>query len=385
MVAASPAVEGSWVALAGRRYLWNGAAFERGGAIVETDAAGHFVLSGLEPHAYRVGLARAATDSEREVPSRGILSTATRRLIEAPASGVLLAQDFATLELALSAGDAPSPAQPVRARVHWRQAERSIEFPVLLGKSVFVSVDPHVECELRIEAPGFVSTTQSFDAPAAGEFARQHLSLRRDPLLARLRIQLLPEDGENLEPIGEASFAFSPRGTESPARTAFVRNASSVDGGFELDALPGGAWTINATAGGAYRHYRDSWCEAQSEVNLVPGAQSSCTIALVAGGRLRLRALAPDGTGVGAACEITDPRGQALELSFVARSPQGARESRTRLDARGASEVHPILPAGTYELILRAEGFEIERRLVRIDARKFVDIEAVLVPREVRR
>jgi len=382
LVSASTTATGSWLAFAGRRYLWNGERFERGGAIVETDADGRFVLAGLEPHEYRVGVARAAAGEAAGELRRALLSTAARQPIVAPAREVELAMAFASVELSVSAGEAPRSEDSASATVRWRQGEREIEFALPLGSRVNVSVEPLSECVLRVEAPGFLGREQRFEAPAAGEASRAEVILHADPQLARLRVSLRPPADLGLEPIRAASFGFRAAGSPAGSEAAFVRHASGSDGTFVLDALPAGAWTVSAHAGGVYRHYRDYWCSAAAEVALDAGCETSCEIALELGGRLRLEALTAAGARLPAACELRDLHGERVEVDFVARSPQRSTSSRLALDAGSACEVHPILRAGTYELRLRAEGFEEQRRLLRIEPGSSLDVSTLLLPRE---
>jgi RNA polymerase sigma factor (sigma-70 family) len=368
----------SWFPLAGRRLLWNGRAFERGGAIVETEADGSFHIDGLSPRAYRLRVSRAAQEAPSASPTRTLLSTLPGTTVIAPAAQVRILAELATIHLRLGTGDG---APGKRARIHWSQGgdpSQGLDFQLARDGECDVCVVPDRECVATVEAEGCVTQTLTWLAPHAGEEMTRTVLLAKDPQLARLSVRI--ETGEPFTELTEASFLFTPISGEGSLRegAAFARRATLEDGGFTVAGLPAGRWSVAVHAGDEYLHYRDFWCPAKLEVSLFPGAQADHSVRLRRGGRVRLSVLDSDGNRLAAECVVRTARGDPLEVSFLARRPEGASSDRHRLSALAACDVLPVLPAGDYDFELRVEGCEPLVRRVRVEARRCAQVREVL-------
>jgi RNA polymerase sigma-70 factor (ECF subfamily) len=380
LVSASATVLGAQYAFEGGRFSWTGRAFERTGATVLTDQDGRFEIDGLAPGAYKLGVARAAPQGDVGSQRRLLLSTAAWIDVAAPARQVELRASFATLRLQLRASSDPTLPAPAAARVRLLQGANSTEFPLEFGGEGSVSVEARVECQIHVEAEGFLAQDLAMATPAAGEEDLQVLVLQRDPGLAELAVEILPPPEEQRLSFSEATFLFTPIGRDSAAGGEFARRATGEDGSFKLANLPAGEWMVSAFAGSVYDHYRDLWCEAKTRVRLSAGAQASVGFVLQRGGQLELSAENGAGSLLNAACTIRAPGGAALEVEFSARDLERSTKSTKSLSDLGACVVHPILPAGSYEIELSAKGYESSRQLVHIEANRRSRVRAVLAP-----
>ena len=373
------------LAFEGARLAWSDGKFERAGRIVETDQDGRFRIGGLAPGPYRLGVSSAAPQGAPASQRRLPLSTAAWTLVDAPASTLEIHATFATVQLRLHSADGSAPTTLKPARVRWKQQGNSTDFPLAFDDLGLVSVEPGLACEVHIEAEGFLAEDISFAAPGPGEEDTQVAFLRRDPKLARLAIQIRVPTDAGATLIGDTSFAFSPQNPAASRAATFVRHATSADGVFQLADLPMGVWSVSVHAGGVYEHYRDRWCEAKLSVTLSPASPASAVIDLERGGQLQICAVNSSGALVAAECQVRELGGTALNVEFVARGPQGATLSRQALSTLGSCDVHPILPAGKYEILMTAKGHSATRMLVDLEPGACARIRAVLQETEQQR
>lgn len=385
LISASTTSSGAWYAFEGSRFFWNGNAFERGGAIVETDADGRFRIGGIAPGTYRLGVSRAAWKGAPASQSRLLLSTAGWTQIDAPATGVKISSSFATFHLQLRTNATGAEIQGKRALVHWQQGASKAEFALELDGLGSISVEPDAECRVRVEAEGFLTSDLTLDAPHGGEETTQVVLLQMDPKLARLSIAVHASPAAAAESITEASFEFTTNDTRGFPTSAFVRHATSDDGVFQVADLPAGTWSVSVLAGGAYRHYRDFWCEAKSVVRLSPGNSQAIEVVLERGGRLSISARDSAGVRLAADCRLSTLGDELLDVELVGRAPERVAKDKVRLSTLSDSEVHPILHPGRYAASLHAEGFEPERVVIQVEPGAVARVQAVLLKQGLRR
>jgi hypothetical protein len=158
-----------------------------------------------------------------------------------------------------------------------------------------------------------------------------------------------------------------------------IRNVDGEENRFRLDDLEAGSYRLAVKPGGDWWEARGYFAQAESVVGIPEAGRFEIEIAILAGGRLRVAACAPDGRFLPARCRVLDERGEPLDVRFVARFDGGGRaSSRTTLIGNGANDVDPALPPGRYAVELSHEGYTTDDRMVEVFAGRTTNLEVTL-------
>jgi len=207
------------------------------------------------------------------------------------------------------------------------------------------ALPPNESFRLELRVEGCAPVELAFHTPGPGGLVERAVTLEPETALANLVLVLRGVPVEDGTP-----FVALLRGAAGE-RDPTLR---SKDGELALDGLPAGELSLVLSAGedrfAPQAHLRD----VELSLVLQPGETRRVDVALERGGTLIIEALDETGARLDAKCTVRDAAGNALDVVFVARIPDGRIAGHNRLFSGGPSRGVPELAPGPYRVEIRA-------------------------------
>jgi RNA polymerase sigma-70 factor (ECF subfamily) len=297
-------------------------------------ADGTFVLRGLSPVAYRIGLEPNPGD-----PHRGREGVEIVR--EAPADGLDLDAVWGEVRFLVRDDGGPLAGVGVEA---WE-----LEGGALCGTrtdeagEAVLALRPARTFRWRVVARSRAREEGEATAPASGDSADVEVTLgpAKD---AGWRVRLQHADGR---PVTKAAFSFRP--LSEPGSAVGSIASSAADGEFELTGLARGPQRVTIRVGADWNDARSYWRDIPLEVNLPDGGPVPTVVLRERGGRLRIRIASEDGARIFARGTLTRD-GREIPCKYSTRQYESARSTASTLTSLGPNDVQPVLEPGTYQL-----------------------------------
>ncbi len=357
---------GVLLSLGRERVLWNVDGLERPRGRAKADDDGRYRLEGLSPAAWIVEL-----DGGGIFTLSGALERGSRRSVDAPARGVDFEIVGALLRFEARVGEQAA------ATLTWMmntEGKTSILTTGELGILELVAL-PGETVRLDYGAGDYEPFSFAFEAPGAGESRTERLALARPKPRPEILVRLTDPSRGGVE---HAGFALYP----NAERTPFAFHTWDLDaeaGRFRITgALPGRALLV-VRAGGSWRGGDAHYLEASREVHVPEEGTLEVEMAVVLGGRLRLRARDPDGSGLGPACVVRNEQGREMDVRFVGRRANSYSVGDA-LETDVSTNVEPALPAGVYRLTFTTDGYLPKTTEAIIRPGETTTVDVVLTP-----
>jgi hypothetical protein len=373
------ALDDRFVKWSHRRFIW---AFE----IADTSDDGRFKISGLEPEDYRVRM--SALRGRQAVLGA---QASAGRAVRAPAEGVDLAIDSATLQVNFrSDGRALSGVQ---AQVKYEGAHLSAVSDDT-GACKF-RVIPHLEFTLVAVHEQYMIKKLPLTAPGAGQERIETIDLEPYHPPATIFFDLASPTGES---ISRARFVFY--GSDSiDGRPSFVKEvdlhppqstqAPRTQGTHDelpVAAVPQDTYRIVVQAGDLVGYATSphgnvpycSYCDSEIPLLAVP-ATGDLHLRLDLVLRSTIQILARDGSGkmLRAGAKLIDSSGALIESSLAVKR-HGIWQSITALDETEPTTVRSTLCSGSADLELSCAGYRTKRVRVSFDGQHSPPIDVTM-------
>jgi hypothetical protein len=237
---------------------------------------------------------------------------------------------------------------------------------------------PGVKHEIRIGAEGFEPCKITVTAPAAGSESVHEIDLAPLPPRPTLLVMLASS-----RPVRRAGFGLYRAGTERGDMPNLMKPdvRAGKDGRFRLERLLPGRYVMVVKPGTTWFESRGHYLPSETEVVLPERGETEVTVAVRLGGRIRITARDAAGKAISAACRVTDSRGRALPVRFVAEGAHGVSWSDTELVEGVANVVDPALLPGRYRVELNLEGHHPWSEEVDVEEGETTNVEGTLSPR----
>jgi RNA polymerase sigma-70 factor (ECF subfamily) len=322
---------------------WHAEVFELFNSQVKTAADGSFRMIGLGPHRYVLD-----TQSEGlEVP----FPLLHKQEVQAPAT-VELRPQAAELRLAFR-----FPGGVARdGSGTWTYTDHTKHFDLHAssfdGAHVLrYALPPNAAYHLALDFDGLAPAELAFDTPGAGQVVEREVVLAPDRAAARLILALRGAPVDDGMPFTAV--------ITGAGRTR-DRNLAVADRKLVLDDLGPGRVALELTPGEDRFAPQAHVCSVNLALDLLPGEERVVDVELELGGSLILEALDEHGARLDASCTVRTAAGDALDVIFVARIPDGRAAAHNHLFSGGPSRAVPELRPGLYRIEVRARGHRTE-------------------------
>jgi len=331
---------------------------------VETDAEGRYRVSGLREGHYRVSVKNVRGLTMHESATRDLA-----RVARAPATDVNFQVNGARLRLEIGGEKPPSGAAAVTLMGGGGVLGVSTDVPGTLT----ILVGAGSRFQVHVFAEGCEGDERDVLAPAVGEERTERVTLR----LKRGKGTVLVTLKTAGDSPARAGFGLFPEGSTFPFPSV-QKDVEGEAGRFRLTDLEPGSYRLVTRAGGTWYGGQGYYLEASASVEIPATGETSATLTLNLGGRMRIAARDEDGKLLSADCTIRDEKGALMEASFLVRTHDGWAVTTGATDADAPSLVDPPMPVGTYEVRCSREGFSARAVSVKVEAGATADVNVVL-------
>jgi hypothetical protein len=351
---------------AGDELWWEGTAFETKLATVDCDGEGRFRISGLARVTYRLDASNLLDESG--------LNLDVRADVTAPASGVELVLATGLLRIRVEGngraleGGRVSVLNAEGGSIRTESAD-PLQFRVGAG----------VPLTVEAACAGFVQKSVAVPPLAAGEV--RDVTIELEPAVtASLRLTLRGAEAMDLDRVSVRFVPLAePEGKSTSAledlrETLVAVRTRADDFVVEHLPLPAGQYILVVIP-----HSDDSWMLPFEEDVTVPAeGVLAVTHHAIAGGRVDVAGLDPDGNAVSGRWSLRDANGVevlsgrvvggGVEWTMFATGRGVAGVPAARIRAGSLRRAPRVVPAGGYDLVFDADGFKTARRTVNVVA-----------------